>query len=155
MSLWGALILFFIGMWLCQIYFTLRQMKHYRQNMSEMRQQSAGFLGVGVQKSRFSIGSVVILTTDLNGSITRYKKMTGVTVFASFKEVPSLVGKQLEDCYHTTPVTPEEKALQMAIQQIEIERTKLQTPQKPFPSPTDMEGDTQTKPTLMTPIPDR
>ncbi|RFB33351.1 transcriptional regulator [Brevibacillus sp. VP] len=148
MSLWEALILFFIGMWLCQIYLTLRQMKHYRQSIHEMRQQSTGFLGVGVQKSRFSIGSVVILTTDQNGIITRCKRMTGVTVFATFKEIPELIGKQLEDCYPTTPVKAEEKALEIAIQQIDLQRKKLQIPQTSLPSTKDMEGDAQSIPTL-------
>ncbi|MFB0832691.1 transcriptional regulator GutM [Brevibacillus laterosporus] len=152
MGLWGAVLFFFIGMWLCQIYFTLRQVKHYRQSIDEMKQQRAGFLGVGVQKNRLSIGSVVILTTHPDGSITRCKRMTGVTVFATFKEVPELIGKKLEDCYPATPVTPEEKALQIAIQQIDLQRKQLQRAKTAFPSTTAMEGDAKSIPTLITPI---
>ncbi|MBO8162695.1 MAG: transcriptional regulator GutM [Brevibacillus sp.] len=111
-------------MWLLQIYFTIRQSKHYQRQFYEMQQQSSGYMGVGVSKRRFGRGAVVMITTDPNGIITRAKQMSGLTVFARFREQNAMVGKPIEACRTDNPRTAEEQALNMAIEKVEAERKK-------------------------------
>ncbi|WP_232695990.1 transcriptional regulator GutM [Brevibacillus daliensis] len=126
MGIWGTLIVFFVGMWVCQLIFTLKQMKHFRLTMNEMRKQASGFLGVGVQKTRFSVGAVSMVTTDTDGIITQCKSMKGVTVFARLQPTPEKIGKHIDACFVITPTKPEDKALNMAIENIRSEQLRKQ-----------------------------
>ncbi|UFJ42357.1 transcriptional regulator GutM [Brevibacillus humidisoli] len=124
MASWGIFILVFVGMWLLQVYFTLRQSKHYQQHFYEMQQQANGYMGVGVSKRRFGRGAVVMITTDQDGIVTRCKQMSGLTVFARFRERRELVGKPIEVCRIEHPRAADEIALNMAIEKVEEQRRK-------------------------------
>lgn len=129
MAGWGWFIAVFVGMWLLQIVLTIRQSNHYQRQLRELRQQLSGFLGVGVHKRKFGSGAVVILVTDDNGVVTRCKEMTGVTVFARFREVSERIGKSLDECRIAEPRTPKQFALNMAIDKIQEERLKKEQEQ--------------------------
>ncbi|WP_232696449.1 transcriptional regulator GutM [Brevibacillus daliensis] len=116
------LIGLFVVMWVLQAYLSIRQAKHYRVQMNELRQQSSGYLGVGVHKKRFSVGSVVMITTNLEGIITQAKGMTGVTVFARFKLIPDLIGMHVNECDKNYSDKPEDSAITMAIQKLKAEK---------------------------------
>lgn len=125
MGEWGYVIIFFVCAWILQIIFTIVQNKHFGQTIREMSMKySPGYLGVGVVKQRFGIGSVVILVSDLSGKIVGAKEMTGVTVFSRFKPISSLIGEHIQSLYDTSEDDQRARAIKMAAEKIIKEREK-------------------------------
>lgn len=109
--MWLKFILLFAAVWMIQVIMTQLQARHFRQKFKEMcAVTDSGYLGVGVHKPRFGVGSVVILVADKQLRIIKAVHMTGVTVFAKFKPLPELIRKPL----HTLPEKAD-KALMKAI----------------------------------------
>jgi glucitol operon activator protein len=124
MEAWGLVLVLFALCWVVQGAFALLQSRHYQRQLQELRQRSSGYLGVGVKKNRWGRGAVAILVTDLAGTVTHCRKLSGVSVFARFREAPALVGRAIEDLKITDPKRPWEQALHMAIERIESERKR-------------------------------
>lgn len=117
--MWTTIILIFAAVWFLQIILAQLQASHYRQTFHEMRRvTNSGYLGVGVHKPRWGIGSVVILVTDKNKCILKGVHMTGVTVFTRFKSIEKLVGKPLK-AITSSAEKPLDKATLMAVNRIE------------------------------------
>lgn len=118
MWMWGYIILIFAGMWITQIIFSSLQMKHYRDTLRALSSEyKSGFLGVGVDKKKIGVGTVIIIVTDSNGIIIESKKMEGVTVFQRFTPYPEILNKSiyaLENDEHTL----NSLALTQAIEQV-------------------------------------
>lgn len=118
---WGYVVVLFAGLWVLQIVLTQLQSRHYYQQLREMQQQPNGYLGVGVNKRRFGVGAVVILTTDVHGIVTQCKRMSGISVFSRFREYADPIGKPIDSLYETAKQQqkqPVQTALGMAIEQI-------------------------------------
>jgi glucitol operon activator protein len=116
---WTVFILAFAGVWTLQIVMAHVQARHYRATLHEMRNTThAGYLGVGVHKPRWGVGSVVILVTNQERVVLKAAHMTGVTVFARFKPMTALVGKPLETLQKKGD-KPLDKATIMAVERIE------------------------------------
>lgn len=125
MGQWGYLILFFVCAWILQIIFTLIQNRHYSQTIRELSERySPGYLGVGVVKQRFGVGSVVILVSDLSGKIVAAKEMTGVTVFSRFRPISNLIGESVQRLSQTSGEDHRTRAIRMAAEQIMKEQEK-------------------------------
>ncbi|PES95308.1 hypothetical protein CN510_16220, partial [Priestia megaterium] len=77
--MWGAFIVIFIVLWLLQFLMTKKQLKHYYQTVKEMSNHSSGYLGIGVDKKRFGTGTVLIMVTDVKGTVIDCRIMSGVT----------------------------------------------------------------------------
>lgn len=122
MGTWGMFILLFVVFWVIQGTLALLQSRHYQRQLSKLQHQSSGYLGVGVRKNRWGAGAVVILVTDLSGVVTQCRKLAGVSVFARFRDVPSLVGVAIDDLNKDQPRNSWERALNMAIEKVEEER---------------------------------
>ncbi|WP_188455008.1 transcriptional regulator GutM [Virgibacillus oceani] len=95
--MWGTIILFFAVLWILQILLSAMQLKHYQKTIREMSKHSSGYLGVGVDKRKLGVGSVVVLVCDTNGTVIESKKMYGVTVFQRFSLNESAVNKHIDD----------------------------------------------------------
>ncbi|GLC87146.1 transcriptional regulator GutM [Lysinibacillus piscis] len=93
--MWGYLLAGFIGMWLLQIYLTMRQMKYYRKTVHQMSNRESGYLGVGIEKKKLGSGTVLILVTNTEGIVEECKVMNGVTVFAKFKNCKRFIGQHI------------------------------------------------------------
>lgn len=116
--MWTTFILIFAAVWLLQIVLAQLQAKHYRQTFDKLRRVTdSGYLGVGVHKPRWGVGSVVILVTDKDMRVLKGVHMTGVTVFTRFKPIDALIGKSLETftCEANKPL---DKATLMAAKRI-------------------------------------
>ncbi|PTM53285.1 transcriptional regulator GutM [Desmospora activa] len=122
MGTWGMFILLFVLFWVIQGSLTLLQSRHYQRQLFELQRQSSGYLGVGVRKNRWGAGAVAILVTDPAGVVTHCRKLAGVSVFARFRDEPSLVGKVVEDLKEIQPRTSWEQALNMAVEKVEEAR---------------------------------
>lgn len=119
MDQWGILIILFVGAWILQVILSYYQNRHYGQTIREMSEaHDSGYLGVGVVKKRFGIGSVVILVSDLSGSVVDAKELTGVTVFSRFTSNLELQGKKIDQLFSLSGKDHRTRAVQMAADQI-------------------------------------
>ncbi len=94
-----------------------------------MQRQPNGYLGVGVNKRRFGVGAVIILVTDVQGKVTKCRRMTGISVFSRFRPYEEPIGKELDDLYEQAAQQgklPVQTALRMAIDQIRAAQSKQQ-----------------------------
>lgn len=121
-GMWLYFILIFVGLWLLQAWLTVKQMKHYQQTIKEMSRQDEGYLGVGVEKKRLGIGTVLVLVTDPAGNVKDCKVMRGVTVFASFEKCKRFIGAHIASLESEEYQGP----LEMAIKNIRKEMEKEQ-----------------------------
>lgn len=121
MASWGYVVLLFAGLWVLQVVFTQLQSRHYYQELREMQRQPNGYLGVGVNKRRFGVGAVIILVTDMQGTVTKCKRMSGISVFSRFRPYEDPIGREIDSLYEQASQHskhPVQTALRMAIEQI-------------------------------------
>ncbi|MDQ1004434.1 glucitol operon activator protein [Neobacillus niacini] len=120
--MWGVYISIFIALWLIQLLMTMIQVKHYRQTIRDMSKRGSGYLGVGVQKRKFGLGTVLIIVTNLEGIIIDCRIMSGVTVFSRFRNC-----KRFTNCdiFHILDQDIKYQApLEMAIEKIKQQMNK-------------------------------
>lgn len=73
--------------------FTWFQVVNYRKTIRSLKDR--GIIGVGMQKGRFRSGKIVILVSNELGEIIAGKEMQGITIFARFKDIRSVEGKNI------------------------------------------------------------
>ncbi|MFS0675168.1 transcriptional regulator GutM [Ornithinibacillus sp. 179-J 7C1 HS] len=93
--MWGTIIVVFALLWVVQIILSVVQMKHYQKTIKEMSKHSSGYLGVGVDKRKLGVGTVVVIVCNKNGMIIDSKKMHGVTVFQRFSNYENLLNMHI------------------------------------------------------------
>ncbi|CAM3124123.1 transcriptional regulator GutM [Lactiplantibacillus plajomi] len=81
------------GAFLLQGLFGFIQIKNFTINYRTMREH--GRVLIGKNPKRLQAGSLLLLAIDLDGNISKARMMKGVTVFAHFKSLPALVGKNI------------------------------------------------------------
>lgn len=91
--LFVVLMLFIGGAFLLQIFFGYFQVKHLSRVFVQMRRK--GRVAIGRKKGHFRSGTIVFLAVDQEGSILDAKRMQGVTIFARFKTLSSLIGENI------------------------------------------------------------
>lgn len=125
MSVWFVVIPILAGLWFLQGVGTYFQMSHYRKVLGGVAGKGGeGYVGVGNAKGRFGKGVILILVSDLEGTVTRALRMRGMTVFARFDEAPNLVGTDIESLKEGNLEEPPYEAATMlaaarAVEQIE------------------------------------
>ncbi|MGT2910139.1 transcriptional regulator GutM [Streptococcus cameli] len=107
--------LFCVGAYLLQIVFGMRQLKHFNETYSQMRR--LGRVAIGRRAGKIKSGTIVLFAIDKDAKVLAAKKMQGVTVLASFKDMPAYVGQDIHylDTYNPL-VRKENKLLQIAIE---------------------------------------
>lgn len=88
-----ALIAF--GLLIVQGILSYRQTVGYQRRVVALRSQ--GVIGIGVQRGRIKPGAIAILVCSPEGVVIKAEKMEGYSIFARFKTVPVLIGKQVKD----------------------------------------------------------
>lgn len=81
--------------YIIQILLGIRQIKEFSKNYKLLRQ--IGPVAIGRHTSKFRAGTIVMLALDDTYQIIGARKMQGVTVFAKFKEMPTLIGTNIRD----------------------------------------------------------
>lgn len=124
----SALTLLFV-FWVLQTAGAWMQWRHYQQSVAGNRENwKTGYLGVGKSRRKFGFGAVamVVVSTDLR--VKKVQVMTGMSIFARFKDVPAYEGMSLESLSSSLKAKRDNeqtsKALQDAIQRIEEVRNK-------------------------------
>lgn len=110
--------LIIVAFYLLQVYMSYRQMEHFKRTILKYRDK--GIMGLGVKKSRFGSGKVAVLVSDDKGNIIIAKIMSGVSVFARFRNKAELIGKSIDDLLMSLPEKGKEQiAIRGALLQIQ------------------------------------
>lgn len=110
--------LIIVAFYLLQVYMSYRQMEHFKRTILKYRDK--GIMGLGVKKSRFGSGKVAVLVSDDKGNIIIAKIMSGVSVFARFRNKAELIGKSIDDLLVSLPEKGKEQiAIRGALLQIQ------------------------------------
>ncbi|MFS0907020.1 transcriptional regulator GutM [Priestia aryabhattai] len=123
--MWGVFMAIFIVLWLLQFLMTKNQLKHYHQTVKEMSNRSSGYLGIGVDKKRFGIGTVLIIVTDVEGTVVDCRIMSGVTVFAKFKKCKRFNDLDILDTNVLNYEPKYQLSLKMAIEKIHLQMNQM------------------------------
>lgn len=74
---------------------TYLQVRKYRAAVSKLHK--LGNIGVGAKRGKLGGGNIVIISCKGDGTITGGEEMKGMTIFAGFKEMPDIVGRNIYD----------------------------------------------------------
>lgn len=92
------LLLFFVAfalLWFLQLYGTAKQGQHFMRQVSRLR--ALGETAIGASSmDRLKRRTYVCLASDETDRVTGAITLDGVTVFARARDVPELVGRELE-----------------------------------------------------------
>ena len=124
----SALTLLFV-FWVLQTAGAWMQWRHYQLSVAGNRENwKQGYLGVGKSRRKFGFGAVAMVVVSPELRVKKVQVMTGVSIFARFKDVAAYEGMSLDGLSSSlkTKQANEQvsKALQDAIQRIEEVRSK-------------------------------
>lgn len=107
--------------WSLQGYGTWRQIQHYSAMMGEAaRSWTDGFVGTGKARSRFGVGTVLLLVVAPDRTVRRLLLMRGVTVFARFRPLFEVEGLPLAAVAdHPALRASDRAALRIAAEQVD------------------------------------
>ncbi len=72
---------------------TWLQVVNYKKTVKNLKNK--GIIGIGVQKGKLKAGRIIILVSNEVGDIITGKEMHGMTIFARFKELRGIQGKDI------------------------------------------------------------
>lgn len=106
-------MIFIAGAFLVQMGLGFLQIQHFSKAYAEMRR--IGKVAIGKKPGKIRSGTIVFFAVSKSGRILKAKKMQGVTVMATFKDLPGFEDKNIrhlteEDMSHCN------KLLKAAIQ---------------------------------------
>lgn len=125
---YAGLIFLLVSCLVLQIGLSYFQQRSYHRVLNQMKERSDGYLGVGVARAKFKLGAGVIsvLVTDINGFILDYREMSGVSVFARFKQKQQLIGKSVSAVQNDLKGKQRTNAFQQAASLIKQEILKTE-----------------------------
>lgn len=124
----SALTLLFV-FWVLQTAGAWVQWRHYQQSVAGNRENwTQGYLGVGKSRRKFGFGAVAIVVASPELRVKKVQVMSGMSIFARFKDVPAFEGMSLDALASTVKSKQANdqvsKAIQDAIQRVEEVRRK-------------------------------
>ncbi len=124
----SALTLLFV-FWVLQTAGAWMQWRHYKQSVAGNRENwKQGYLGVGKSRRKFGFGAIAMVVVSQDMRVKKVQIMTGMSIFARFKDVAAYEGITLETLASTVKSKQANaqvsKAIQDAIQRIEEVRSK-------------------------------
>lgn len=114
--------------WMLQIGLAYLQQKNYHKILNSSQEQRKGYLGIGIQKAKFNLGSgiIMLVVTDEAGTILDCQQMTGYTVFARFRPLKKIIGQSPDMALATLKGTRKRRAFQQALTLINKEKQKME-----------------------------
>jgi glucitol operon activator protein len=88
-----VIMIFMAAAFLIQMALGYLQIKHFSKAYAELRK--IGKVAIGKKPGRIRSGTIVMFAISNKGNILKAKKMQGVTVMATFKDLPGFEGKNL------------------------------------------------------------
>lgn len=128
MGAYTSIMILFVACWVLQIGLSYFQQRSYYKTINENKKLSSGFLGVGIEKTKFNLGKglILILVTDEDGTVLNYQEMSGWTVFARFRKREAMIGKQTDEVRSNLKSPMRQRAFDKALALIEQEIEKVE-----------------------------
>lgn len=101
--------LFMLGAYVLQTIFSLKQIKHFNQSYSRLREQ--GKVAIGRRPGKIQSGTIFMFAVDNQGKILDAMMMQGVTVLARFKERPKYIDEFITELTVNHPIVKKENKL--------------------------------------------
>jgi glucitol operon activator protein len=92
MNYW-PILLALVAAYVLQMVFAWAQMKSFTLAYGELRRK--GKVAIGIRKGAFSSGAIVMHCVDDTGDILDSRRISGVTVFSKFRNLPGFEGKNI------------------------------------------------------------
>ena len=92
MNFWPILVAL-AAAYVLQMVFAWVQMKSFTSAYGELRRK--GKVAIGIKKGAFSSGAIVMHCVDDAGDILDSRRISGVTVFSKFRDLPGFEGKNI------------------------------------------------------------
>lgn len=109
------LVIAFVLLWVLQGVGVWFQARRYSGEVKALQDSTTeGYLGAGHSRKRLGKGSIVMLVTDANLKVTKFKVMRGMTIFARFANRPDYVGLSLDELQKQLEMEPERSSLRVA-----------------------------------------
>ena len=125
---YGRLVIAFAILWFAQALLAIRQNKKIAREFNDIQQTNTGYLGVGVQRAKFNLGSGVILAlvVGFDDLVADFRMVQGMSILNTFKKYPEYVGLTIEEA--RASINPKKKkiikAFDQAVVRITAEREK-------------------------------
>lgn len=121
-------IFLLVACWMLQIGFSYLQQKNYHKVLNKSKTRKDGYLGVGIEKAKFNLGSgiIMVVITDDSGTILDCQQMAGYTVFARFRPLKKVIGQSREFALGNVRGKRKKKAFQQALTLIDKEKQKME-----------------------------
>jgi glucitol operon activator protein len=88
------IMIFIAGAFVIQMGLGFLQIKHFSKAYAELRR--IGKVAIGKKPGRIRAGTIVLFAISNSGKILQAKKMQGVTVMATFKNLPGFEDKNIK-----------------------------------------------------------
>jgi glucitol operon activator protein len=116
-STWSVenIVIAFVLLWILQGIGVWFQARRYSAEVNALQDGATeGYLGGGHARKRLGKGSIVMLITDANLKVTKFKLMRGMTIFARFADKTEFVGLSLDELQTLLEKEPEKSSLRVA-----------------------------------------
>lgn len=88
------IMIFIAGAFVVQMALGFLQLKHFSKAYAELRR--VGKVAIGKKPGKLRAGTIVLFAVTNSGTILKAKKMQGVTVMATFKDLDGFEGKNIK-----------------------------------------------------------
>lgn len=87
--------------WVLQLWLSMQQMRRFYRRLAQLRRLGRTAMGIGGGMYRGR--AYAVLVADSSDRVIHAEVMTGISVFASLKEVPGLTGWSLKSLCESPP----------------------------------------------------
>lgn len=106
MNTWVLIGIIAIVAYIIQIFFGLRQIKHFNHVYQKLRQQ--GRVAIGRRPGRIKSGTLIMFSLNQDGIIMETQKMQGVSVISKFKRIDKFNGIEIKALTSYHPLVSKE-----------------------------------------------
>lgn len=97
-----AIVGFLVAAWLLQIWMSAQQMRRFHATSQRLRRMGT-HMAIGVAGNMYRSKTYVALVTNTGNQVVAAERLNGLTVFASSKPVPEVVGMSLDEVGRDDP----------------------------------------------------
>ncbi|MDO4594900.1 MAG: transcriptional regulator GutM [Tissierellia bacterium] len=101
------------------------QVNYYNRTLKNLYSKyKSGYLGTGIDKTRFKARNIVVLLIDKEDKILEMKVLSGMSAFSRFKDLNNLIGMRFDCIFNTKEYKKYKKSIDIAYEQIQMQRRK-------------------------------
>ena len=130
---YGMFFLIIAFVWILQVVFAIFQNRSIIKEINQLKKSHNGYLGVGIHKPRFNIGSglILLLVIGFDERILDVRVLSGISNFARFKKETQFFGLTIDQMRDLIKENSKlSKAFEQALERIQSEKEKYERQQE-------------------------